>query len=155
VTDRRPSERLADLGLKLPEVVAPVASYRPAVRSGVHVYVSGQLPVVAGNPVPTGTVGADVDIPAAVEMARRCALNGLAAAAEVAGGVDRLVRVVKVVGFVASAPGFTAQSHVLNGASDLLVDIFGESGRHARSAIGVAGLPLGAPVEVEMVLEAS
>jgi len=149
----RPAERLAELGLTLPPVTAPVAAYVPAVRTGPHVYVSGQLPMVGGKLPATGKVGGDVSAADAAGLARICALNALAAAAEAAGGLDRISRIVKVTGFVASAPGFNRQPQVVNGASELLIEVFGEAGRHARSAVGVAELPLDAPVEVELIAE--
>ena len=149
----RPAERLAELGLTLPPVTAPVAAYVPAVRTGPHVYVSGQLPMVGGKLPATGKVGGDVSAADAAGLARICALNALAAAAEAAGGLDRISRIVKVTGFVASAPGFNRQPQVVNGASELLIEVFGEAGRHARSAVGVAELPLDAPVEVELMAE--
>ena len=145
--------RLAELGLTLPSVVAPAGSYVPAVRTGQFVYTAGQLPVVDGKLPATGKVGAEVSPSDAARLARTCALNALAAAAAAAGGLDQIARIVKVVGFVASAPGFNAQPQVINGASDLLVEVFGEDGRHARSAVGVAELPLNAPVEVELIAE--
>ena len=145
-------ERLAELGLDLPAVTPPLAAYVPAVQTGSHVYVSGQLPVVDGALLATGKVGADVPPERAKELAARCALNGLAAVDALV-GLDRVVRVVKVVGFVASAPGFTGQPGVINGASELLGAVLGDAGRHARSAVGVAELPLGAPVEVELIVE--
>jgi len=148
-----PEERLAELGLQLPEVVAPVGAYVPAVRSGSLVWTSGQLPMVAGAMSATGKVGAEVDAETAKELARICALNALAAVASVTGDLSAVRRVVKVVGFVASAPGFTGQPGVINGASELLGEVFGDAGRHARSAVGVAALPLDAPVEVELVVE--
>ena len=148
-----PTERLAALGLTLPPVTAPVAAYVPAVRTGAHVYVSGQLPVVGGKLPATGKVGDQVTTEDAAGMARTCALNALAAAASVAGGLGGIRRIVKVTGFVASAPGFTGQPQVINGASELLIEVFGEDGKHARSAIGVAELPLDAPVEVELIAE--
>jgi enamine deaminase RidA (YjgF/YER057c/UK114 family) len=147
----RPSEALAALGLALPPVVPPVAAYLPAVRDGDKVWTSGQLPMVDGALVASGLVGGEVTAEDAQALARTCALNAIAAAADVAGGIDALAGVLKVVGFVASAAGFTGQPGVLNGASGLLGDVFGEAGRHARSAVGVAALPLGAPVEVEVV----
>jgi enamine deaminase RidA (YjgF/YER057c/UK114 family) len=150
----RVAERLAELGLTLPDVVPPVAAYVPAVRNGAHVWTSGQLPMVHGALVATGLVGSDVTPEAAKDLARTCALNALAAVASVA-DLDSVVRVVKVVGFVASADGFYGQPGVVNGASELLGDVFGEAGRHARSAVGVAVLPLNAPVEVEIVVEVS
>jgi enamine deaminase RidA (YjgF/YER057c/UK114 family) len=146
------SQRLADLGLVLPEVPAPVAAYVPAVRSGARIYTSGQLPFVAGELLRTGLVGAEVSVSDAVDCARQCALNALAAVASQAPSLDE-VRILKVVGFVASAPGFTAQPQVINGASELLGDLLGENGVHARSAVGVAALPLNAPVEVEVIAE--
>ena len=148
-----PTERLAALGLALPTVMPPVAAYVPAIRTGPYVYVSGQLPVVDGKLAATGKVGDAVSAQDAAGMARTCALNALAAAAEAAGGLDAIRRIVKVVGFVASAPGFNAQPQVINGASELLIEVFGEAGRHARSAVGVAELPLDAPVEVELIAE--
>jgi enamine deaminase RidA (YjgF/YER057c/UK114 family) len=146
------AQRLADLGITLPAVPAPVAAYVPAVRSGVHVYTSGQLPFADGELLHTGLVGADVSVSDAVDCARQCALNALAAVAAQAGGLDN-VRIVKVVGFVASADGFTAQPQVINGASELIGDVLGDYGIHARSAVGVAALPLNAPVEVEVIAE--
>lgn len=146
------SERLAELGLTLPAVSAPVAAYVPTARTGNLVFTSGQLPFVDGALPRTGRVGAEVSAEDAMADARQCALNALAAVdAEV--GLDNVIRVVKVVGFVASAAGFTGQPGVINGASGLLGDVFGEAGRHARSAVGVAELPLGAPVEVELIVE--
>ncbi|MFC5381946.1 RidA family protein [Aquipuribacter nitratireducens] len=150
-----PTERLAQLGLELPATPAPLAAYVPAVRSGDLVYTSGQLPMVDGALPKTGVVGdeaVDVTPEEAAALARRCALNALAAVASVV-DLDSVVRVVKVTGFVASAPGFTAQPVVVNGASELLGQVFGDSGRHARSAVGVSALPLGAPVEVEVVVQ--
>lgn len=145
------AQRLADLGLILPEVPAPLAAYVPAVRSGPMVYTAGQLPFVNGELLRTGLVGAEVSVSDAVDCARQCALNALAA---VASQADlEAVRVVKVVGFVASAVGFTAQPQVLNGASELIGDLLGDRGIHARSAVGVAALPLNAPVEVEVIAE--
>jgi enamine deaminase RidA (YjgF/YER057c/UK114 family) len=149
----RVAGRLAELGLTLPEVAAPVAAYVPAVRNGNLVWTSGQLPLVDGKLLAAGKVGADVDPDAAKELARTCALNALAAVASVVGDLDAVQRVVKVVGFVASDPSFTGQPGVVNGASELLGDVFGDAGRHARSAVGVAALPLDAPVEVEVVVE--
>lgn len=147
--------RLAELGIALPEVVPPVAAYTPAVFDGSHVYTSGQLPMVAGALPATGKVGeADGLVPPAdaKDYARICALNALAAAKSVLGSLDRVTRVVKVVGFVASDPAFTGQPGVINGASEVLGEIFGDAGVHARSAVGVAVLPLDSPVEVELVL---
>ena len=145
-------ERLAELGLELPAVVPPLASYVPAVRTGDLVFTSGQLPMAAGVMAQTGLVGGPVTAEQATSLARTCALNALAAIDALV-GLDSVVRVVKVVGFVASAPGFTGQPGVINGASELLGEIFGEAGVHARSAVGVAALPLDAPVEVELVVE--
>ena len=146
------SDRLRELGVTLPEVVAPLASYVPAVRTGNLVYTSGQLPMEAGKLLGTGKVGAEVSPEQASALARLCALNALAAVHALV-GVDAVTRVVKVVGFVASAPGFTGQPGVVNGASELLAEVFGDAGAHARSAVGVAELPLGAPVEVAMIVE--
>jgi enamine deaminase RidA (YjgF/YER057c/UK114 family) len=148
-----PADRLAALGLTLPPVVPPVAAYVPAVRTGGFVYVSGQLPMVDGKLPAVGKVGGEVSASDAAGLARTCALNAVAAAAAAAGGLDGIRRIVKVTGFVASAPGFTGQPQVVNGASELLIEVFGEDGRHARSAIGVAELPLNAPVEVELIAE--
>ena len=144
--------RLQELGLALPAVVPPVASYVPAVRSGDHVWTSGQLPIVDGQLSAIGKVGGQVTAEQARELARTCALNALAAIDALV-GLDSVVRVVKVVGFVASTTDFTGQPGVINGASELLAEVFGEDGRHARSAVGVAVLPLDAPVEVEVVVE--
>ncbi|MER5489662.1 RidA family protein [Streptomyces sp. NPDC002490] len=145
--------RLAALGLALPQVAAPLAAYQPAVRTGAHVYTAGQLPLVDGTLPLTGKVGAEVTAEEAKDLARTCALNALAAVKSVAGDLDRVARVVKVVGFVASAADFTGQPGVLNGASELLGEVFGDKGVHARSAVGVAVLPLDAPVEVEVLVE--
>lgn len=145
------ADRIRALGFELPAVVPPVASYVPAVSAGGFVYTSGQLPMVDGVLPRTGKVGAEVSADEAVDDARRCALNALAAIDAEIGSLDRITRIVKVVGFVASAPGFHGQPGVVNGASDLLVEIFGDAGRHARSAVGVAELPLGAPVEIELI----
>ena len=145
--------RLADLGLTVPEVVPPVAAYVPAVRSGSYVYSSGQRPMAAGALQGTGKVGGDVTPERAKELAQLCALNAIAAVKMVVGDLDKVVRVVKVVGFVASTPDFTGQPGVVNGASELLGAAFGDAGVHARSAVGVAVLPLDAPVEVEMIVE--
>ncbi|MFN8034193.1 MAG: RidA family protein [Mycobacterium sp.] len=146
------SARLAELGITLPAVAVPLASYVPAVRTGNLVYTAGQLPTVSGNLTHDGKVGADVTPEDARVAARTCALNALAAIDSVV-GIDNVTRVVKVVGFVASAPGFTGQPGVVNGASELLGEVFGEAGVHARSAVGVSELPLDAPVEVELIVE--
>ena len=148
-----PAERLAALGLTLPPVAPPVAAYVPAVRTGTYVYTSGQLPTVNGKLPAVGKVGDEVSAQDAAGMARTCALNALAAAASAAGGLEAIRRIVKVTGFVASAPGFGGQAQVINGASELLIEVFGEDGKHSRSAIGVAELPLNAPVEVELIAE--
>lgn len=147
------AERLAALGLTLPPVATPVAAYVPAVRTGSYVYVSGQLPMVEGKLQATGKVGASVGVPEAAALARICALNGLAAAAQAAGGLDAIARIVKVTCFVASEPSFTGQAQVANGASEFLIEVLGDAGRHARSAIGMAVLPLDSPVEVELIAE--
>ncbi|OBF23326.1 RidA family protein [Mycobacterium sp. ACS4331] len=145
-------DRLAELGLQLPTVVAPLAAYVPAVRTGNLVYTSGQLPLADGELSASGKVGAAVSPEDAKAAARICALNALAAIDALV-GIDSVTRVVKVVGFVASAPGFTGQPGVVNGASQLLGEVFGDAGSHARSAVGVAELPLDAPVEVELIVE--
>ena len=146
------TERLAELGIELPSVAKPVAAYVPAMRTGNLVFTSGQLPFVDGELTHVGHVGAEVSPEEAKEAARTCALNALAAAAAEV-GLDNIVSVVKVVGFVNSAPGFNGQPGVINGASELLGEIFGEAGQHARSAVGVNQLPLDTPVEVEIIVE--
>ncbi len=148
-----PSERLAALEMELPTVAAPVGSYVPATRTGHHVLTSGQLPMAGGQLVCKGKVGSDVTVEEAIAAAGISVLNGLAAAAGAAGGLDRITRVIRLCVYVNSAPGFTAQPQVANGASDLLVGIFGNAGRHARSAVGVAELPLDAAVELELMVE--
>ena len=147
------SERLAELGLTLPPVAQPVAAYTPAVLTGNYVYTSGQLPLVDGKLRGTGKVGADVAVDEAAGLARICALNALAAIASVAGGLDAITRIVKVTCFVSSAPDFTGQAQVANGASEFLMEVLGDAGRHARSAVGMAVLPLDSPVEVELIAE--
>jgi enamine deaminase RidA (YjgF/YER057c/UK114 family) len=146
------SVRLGELGVVLPQVAAPLASYVPAVRTGNLVYTAGQLPLVAGKLALIGKVGADVSPEEGKAMARICALNALAAVDALV-GIDAIRQVVKVVGFVASAPGFNGQPSVVNGASDLLAEVFGDKGVHARAAVGVSELPLDAPVEVELIVE--
>jgi enamine deaminase RidA (YjgF/YER057c/UK114 family) len=146
-------QRLAELGHTLPGVAAPVAAYVPAVRSGSYVFTSGQLPMVDGSLAATGKVGAEVSAEEAKQLAATCALNALAAVKAEIGDLDRVRRIVKVVGFVASTPDFTGQPGVVNGASELLGEVFGDKGIHARSAVGVAVLPLDAPVEVELIVE--
>jgi len=148
-----PEEKLAELGLTVPEVAKPVASYIPAVRSGSYVYTSGQLPMREGQLLATGKVGGEVGHEEAEECARQCALNAIAAVRAEVGELSAVKRVVKVVAFVASTPDFTGQPGVANGASELLGQVFGDAGRHARSAVGVPVLPLDAPVEVEMIVE--
>lgn len=148
-----PEERLAELGETVPDVVAPVASYVPTVRTGPYVYVSGQIPKRGDELIHTGKVGAEVTIDEAVACARQCALNAIAAVKAEVGELSAVKRVVKVVGFVASAPEFTGQPQVINAASELLGTVFGDAGQHARSAVGVAVLPLDVPVEVEMIVE--
>jgi len=147
-----PHAKLTELGLSLPEVVPPVAAYVPAVQSGPHVYVSGQLPMGDGKLLATGKVGQGVSAEQAKDLARQCALNAMAAIDSLV-GLENVVKVVKLTGFVASAAGFTGQPGVINGASELFGAVFGEAGRHARSAVGVAELPLDAPVEVEVIVE--
>ncbi|MCB1481007.1 MAG: RidA family protein [Rhodobiaceae bacterium] len=146
-------KRLAELGISLPEPVAPVANYVPFVITGKQIFVSGQVPIVDGKPSFIGTCGATISTEDAVKAARVCAINLIAQAKAAAGDLDSIARVVKLVGFVNSAPDFTEQPKVINGASDLMVDVFGDKGRHARSAVGVAALPLGVSVEVEAVFE--
>lgn len=150
-----PSDRLSTLGYELPQVPAPAGSYVPATRTGGLIFTAGQLPFKEGNLPVTGKVGAKVTLEEAQEAARFCALNALAAASAEAGGLNRISRIIKVTGFVASATGFNGQPQVLNGASDFLGAVFGENGLHARSAVGVAELPLDSPVEVEIVVEVS
>jgi enamine deaminase RidA (YjgF/YER057c/UK114 family) len=147
-----PRERLGELGLTLPTVAVPAGAYIPARRTGSLVFTAGQVPFVDGSLAATGKVGAEVTPEQGYDLARICVLNALAAVDDLV-GLDAVTGVVKVVGFVASAPGFTGQPGVVNGASELLGAVFGEAGRHARSAVGVAELPLGAPVEVELVVE--
>ncbi|NLU67865.1 RidA family protein [Streptomyces sp. HNM0574] len=149
----RVEARLSELGLVLPETAAPAGVYVPAVRSSRYVFTAGQLPLVDGKLPLTGKVGAEVTAEEAQDLARTCALNAVAAVKSVVRDLDRVARIVKVTGFVASAPDFTGQPGVLNGASELLGEVFGEQGRHARSAVGVAVLPLDAPVEVELQVE--
>lgn len=145
--------RLAELGITLPAVATPVAAYVPAMTSGNLLFTAGQLPFVDGALLATGKVGAEVSAAKAAELARVCALNALAAANSVLGSLDKVTRVIKVNGFVASAPDFIGQPQVLNGASEVLAEIFGDIGQHARAAVGVAVLPLDAPVEVDLILE--
>jgi enamine deaminase RidA (YjgF/YER057c/UK114 family) len=148
------SDRLTELGIALPTVPAPAGAYVPAIRTGNLVYTAGQVPIVDGQVAATGKVGQEVSPEEAKGLAGICALNALAAVHELV-GIDSVVRVVKVVGFVASAEGFTGQPAVVNGASELFGEVFGEAGKHARSAVGVAELPLGVPVEVELIVEVS
>ncbi len=148
-----PEDRLAELGLSVPDVAKPVAAYVPAVRTGNHVYTSGQLPMKSGELMHTGKVGGEVSVEDATACAQQCALNGLAAVRSLIGDLSRVVRVVKLVVFVASTPDFTGQPGVANGASELVGSVFGDAGQHARSAVGVPVLPLDAPVEVEMIVE--
>jgi len=144
-----PEARLAALGLTLPKVSPPLAAYVPAVRTGDYVYTAGQLPLVDGQLLATGKVGADIGVVEASALARTCALNALAAVVSVTGELSAIRRIVKLTGFVASAPAFTQQAQVVNGASELLLEVFGDAGRHARSAV----LPMDAPVEVELIAE--
>jgi enamine deaminase RidA (YjgF/YER057c/UK114 family) len=149
----RPEDRLRELGHELPPVAEPAGSYVPATRAGNLVFTAGQIPLIGGELWLRGKVGDAVTVEEAQQAARLCALNALAAAAAEAGGLNNIIRVVKVTGFVASGQGFNGQPQVLNGASDFLGEVFGEAGLHARSAVGVAELPLDAPVEVEIVVE--
>jgi enamine deaminase RidA (YjgF/YER057c/UK114 family) len=150
---RTPEARLSELGLQLPDVAAPLAAYVPAVKSGNLIFTAGQLPWRDGVLVATGKVGADVDPDLAKEAARFCALNALAAVRSITGDLSAVTKVVKVVGFVASAPNFTGQPDVVNGASELIGQVFGDAGAHARSAVGVASLPVDTAVEVELIVE--
>lgn len=150
-----PTSRLHELGYELPAVPTPAGSYVPAVRSGSLIFTAGQLPFENGQLFRTGKVEAEVTVEEAKEAARLCALNALAAATSEAGGLDVIRRVVRVAGYVASSPGFNRQPEVLNGASDFLGEVFGGNGLHARTAVGVAELPLNSPVEVELVVEAA
>ena len=145
--------RLAELGYTLPAVAAPIAAYVPAVQTGNLIFTSGQLPTVEGKLVASGKVGADVEVDVAKAAAQVCALNGLAAIAQLIGDLDRIVRIVKVVGFVAVDPSFTNHAAVVNGASEFLGSVFGNAALHARSSVGMASLPLDAPVEVEFIVE--
>ena len=149
----KPSDRLAELNLTLPDVAAPVGSYVPAIRSGSLILTSGQIPIRAGKLIHTGKVPTDVSIEDAADAAAIAVLNALAASAQVAGNIDAIRRVIRLAVFVNSDPNFTAQPQVANGASDLLVKIFGDAGRHARAAVGVAALPLGAAVELELTVD--
>lgn len=148
-----PEERVAELGLAIPEVPKPVAAYAPAVRTGNHVYTSGQLPMRDGQLIATGKVGGEVSAEEGTALAQQCGLNAIAAVKSMIGDLSSVVRVVKLVVFVASTPDFTGQPGVANGASELVGKVFGDAGQHARSAVGVPVLPLDAPVEVEMVVE--
>jgi len=150
-----PEDRLAELGLSVPEVAKPVAAYVPAVVSGDLVFTSGQLPMRSGELMLTGKVGGEVSPEEATECAQQCVLNAIAAVKSVIGDLDRVVQVVKVVAFIASTPDFTGQPQVANGASELLGKVFGDAGVHARSAVGVPVLPLDAPVEVELIVRIS
>jgi enamine deaminase RidA (YjgF/YER057c/UK114 family) len=145
--------RLAELGLTLPPVAPPVAAYVPAVKTGSYVYTSGQLPLVDGKLQATGKLGDSLTVEEGAALAQTCALNALAAAAAAAGGLDAIKRIVKLTCFVSSAPSFTGQAQVANGASEFFLQVFGEAGKHARSAVGMAVLPLDAPVEVELIAE--
>lgn len=147
------SERINGLGLDLPSVATPIGSYKPAVRLADLVYTSGQLPMVDGELSRSGKLGADVGIEDAAEAARVAALNAVAAVASLAGGIDNVIKIVKVTVFVAGTAEFDAQPKVANGASDLIAEIFGEAGVHARSAVGVSSLPLNSPVEVELIAQ--
>ena len=146
-------ERLSALGITVPEVIPPVASYVPASRTGNLVYTSGQLPFVDGVLMAAGLLGKDIDEETAAKCSAQCAVNAIAAIKSLIGDLDKVVRVVKVVGFVASTPDFTKQPVVINGASDVFIQAFGDAGKHARSAVGVAALPLNTPVEVEVIVE--
>lgn len=146
-------QKLTELGFQLPQVAAPAGSYLPAMISGNLVFTAGQIPLVDGKLMATGKLGAEIDAEQGAAIAERCALNALAAIKSVLGDLDRVTQIVKVVGFVASVPEFTAQPSVINGASEFLQKVFGDAGKHARSAVGVPVLPLDAPVEVELIIE--
>ena len=146
-------QKITELGLTLPNVAPPAGSYLPALTSGKLVFTAGQIPLVEGKLVATGKVGSEISLEKAQELARICLLNGLAAVKSEIGDLQRVKRIVKLVGFVSSDPAFIQQPQVINAASDLLAEIFGEVGRHARSAVGVAVLPLDAPVEIELIVE--
>ena len=148
-------QRLSELGLTLPEVATPAGSYLPAMISGNLVFTAGQIPVIEGKLIATGKLGAEITVEYGAEIAQRCALNALAAVKSVIGDLDRVQQVVKIVGFVSSVPEFTAQPSVINGASEFLQQVFGDAGKHARSAVGVSVLPLDAPVEIELIVEFS
>ncbi|MEU5859741.1 MULTISPECIES: RidA family protein [unclassified Nonomuraea] len=150
-----PEERIAELGFELPQPVTPLAAYVPTARTGDLVYTSGQVPMLEGKLHQTGKLGVDLGVDEGKAQARICVLNALAALKAELGELSRVRRIVKVVVFVASAPSFTEQPQVANGASDFLAEVFGETGKHARSAVGVAALPLDAPVEVELIAEVS
>lgn len=150
-----PEKRLEELGIELPAATAPVASYVRSVRSGDFVYVSGQLPLINGVIATPGKVGSEVTLEQGFDAAKQCAINAIAALKAEVGDLGRVSRIVKLTGFVSCAPQFTAQPQVVNGASELFLMVFGESGRHARSAVGVSSLPLDAPVEVELIAEVS
>jgi enamine deaminase RidA (YjgF/YER057c/UK114 family) len=149
----KPSQRLAELKITLPPVNPPVGSYIPGIRTSNKVMVSGQLPMAEGKLLAVGKVGSDVTVEDAAKAARQCGLNALAIAAQTAGGIDRIARIIRLGVFVNSAPGFTAQPKVANGASDLMVEIFGDDGRHVRAAVGANELPLNAAVEVDLIAE--
>ena len=148
-------QRLSELGLTLPEVATPAGSYLPAMISGNLVFTAGQIPVIEGKLMATGKLGAEITVEYGSEIAQRCALNALAAVKSVIGDLDRVQQVVKIVGFVSSVPEFTSQPAVINGASEFLQQVFGDAGKHARSAVGVSVLPLDAPVEIELIVEFS
>ena len=147
--------RLAELNLTLPAVAKPVAAYIPAKKTGNLIFTSGQLPTIDGQLIATGILGVDVEVDQAYQCARQCALNALAAIKELIGDLDKVSQIIKVTGYVASHPTFTNQSAVVNGASELLAEIFGDRAQHARSSIGMASLPLNAPVEIELIVEVS
>lgn len=146
-------EKLRDMGIEVPEAAKPLAAYIPALRVGNLIYTAGQIPLVAGKLELTGKVGQDVTLEQAAELAKVCAINGLAAIKSVIGDLDQITRIVKVTGFVNSAPGFSQQPAVIDGASAFFGEVFGEAGKHARSAVGVSELPANAPVEIEFIVE--
>ena len=149
----RVEEKLSELGIKIPDVPTPLGSYKPASITGNLIFISGQLPLSEGRLLFEGKLGGDVTVEQGMQAARASSINALAAMSKELGGLDRIKKIIKVTGYIASAPGFHGQANVLNGASDLFFQVFGESGRHARAAVGVAELPMNAPVEVELIAE--
>ena len=148
-------DRLKELGIQLPDVPVPLGSYKPASTSGNLIFVSGQLPLVGGQLLHEGKVGADISVEEGMNAARVCCINALAVICKELGSLDRVKKIVKLTGYVSSSPGFSKQANVVNGASDIFYEVFGDDGRHARAAVGVSELPMNAPVEVEVIAEIS